>query len=369
MGGLRRGGSATSIILDLHNVTLLDGDYDLEIIPDSLTDSAGNSLDVDGDGIGDGGSGEFAITSFHKLAGDANGDRAVNALDLLVVRKTLGKSSGQSGFDPNGELTGDGTVDVNDSNIASVNQGHTVSVLAPPKLVVLENSGIANDRAVDFGTVTTTLSSPIDITLRNDGQLPLTIGSIQTIGADAGSFQWQVIGGFVPTSGMTINPGETRVVRVQMTSFTSGNKSAELRFWHNDPSQVSPASVTLAGIAAAPAPGISAPGAVVPVSSGDASSGAALGGISTGVTIVPPAPVTPVKPQPITAKPAKAHAATVPPLKVQKSLKKAPAIFNTKNTAKPRAVTKVAAAPVPVAPSASLPFNTNSHRDLKALLS
>jgi hypothetical protein len=366
---LRRGGSANSIVLDLHNVTLADGDYDLEIIPDSLSDSAGNSLDVDGDGIGDAGSGKFAITSFHKLAGDANGDRSVNALDLLVVRKTLGKASGQSGFDPNGDLTGDGTVDANDLNIASVNQGHTVSVLAAPKLVVLENSGTANDRAADFGTVTTTLSGPIDITLRNDGQLPLTISSIQIVGTDAGSFQWEVIGGFVPTSGMTINPGESRIVRVQMTAFTSGNKSAELRFWHNDPSQASPASVTLAGIAAAPAPGVSATGAVVPVSSGDSSSGTVLGGISTGVTIVPPAPATPAKPLPITVKPPKAPAATTPPLKVQKPLKKAPAIFNTKNTAKPPAVTKLAASPVPVAPSASLPFSTNSHRDLKALLS
>ena len=379
----RRGGSANSIILDLHNVALADGDYDLRLIPNSITDFAGNSLDVDGDGIGDAHTGKFAITSFHKLAGDADGNRTVNALDLLLVRKTLGKSIGQPGFDPNGELNGDGIVDANDSNIASVNQGHAVTAVSSPALVILENSLTPNDRAVDFGTVNKTLSDAIDVTIRNDGQKPLTIASIQIVGVDAASFQLEVIGGgFTPTSGMTLNAGETRIIRVRMTTFTAGAKSAVLRFWHNDPSQAAPASVTLTGIAAALPAGVAASETTVPVSSTVSSTASSLGGISSGATIVP-SPATaaskPVQsplhgvatPKPVMPKNAPRPAAKTSPRR--KTPVAATNLFNTKNAAKAPTAIAVPAKPslstAPLPAASKSPFASSTHKDLKTLLS
>jgi hypothetical protein len=49
-----------------------------------------------------------------KLTGDANGDNTVDCADLAIVKASLGKRTGQAGFDARADLTGDGLVDARD---------------------------------------------------------------------------------------------------------------------------------------------------------------------------------------------------------------------------------------------------------------
>ena len=57
---------------------LADGDYTIRVL-DTITDEFGNALDGDNDGV----AGGQAVDQFHRLYGDANGDRIVNFPDFL----------------------------------------------------------------------------------------------------------------------------------------------------------------------------------------------------------------------------------------------------------------------------------------------
>jgi hypothetical protein len=236
--------------IDLRNVALADGDYELQVMPGGVADFAGNTLDVDGDNAGDAGTGKFFSVGFFKLTGDANADRVVNALDMLVVRKALNATAGQTGFDVNADLAGlgDGTVNATDMAVVTSNLTHTVQPLAPAKLTVLESSGVANDAAINFGAGP---SQPIDVTLRNDGQKSLTIASLQIVGADAGAFSFDVVGELSGTTGLTLLPGQSAILRISFSPSSGTLQSqAVLRFWHNDSTSASPFSLTLTGQAA-----------------------------------------------------------------------------------------------------------------------
>jgi len=54
-----------------------------------------------------------------RLAGDVNADGAVNCADIALVRAAFGKRTGQAGFDPRADVTGDGVVDARDLNYVS----------------------------------------------------------------------------------------------------------------------------------------------------------------------------------------------------------------------------------------------------------
>jgi hypothetical protein len=49
-----------------------------------------------------------------KLLGDASGDGTVDCADLAIVKASIGKRTGQAGFDARADLTGDGLVDARD---------------------------------------------------------------------------------------------------------------------------------------------------------------------------------------------------------------------------------------------------------------
>jgi hypothetical protein len=49
-----------------------------------------------------------------KLAGDVNGDGAVNCADVAVVKASMGKRTGQAGFDARADVDGNGAVDIRD---------------------------------------------------------------------------------------------------------------------------------------------------------------------------------------------------------------------------------------------------------------
>lgn len=51
-----------------------------------------------------------------RLSADVNGDGAISCADVSVVKASLGKRTGQAGFDARADVTGDGIVDVRDLN-------------------------------------------------------------------------------------------------------------------------------------------------------------------------------------------------------------------------------------------------------------
>lgn len=225
--------------LDLHLATLPEGEYELRADPSKVTDWFGNTLDA--------GASPYVVARFHKLYGDVNGDKSVDAKDLAVwkkcwdvVARQYEQSQGQLNYDPNAELTLDGKVDLADKAIINGNFGRTL--VAPAKLAIEENSGAANDSKVDCGIVVTGLSSAyIPITLRNTGGKPLAVSAIMIEGADAGSFSLRT-----NSSGFTIEPGWARVIEVKFTPGQQRSYAANLVVYSNDAS--SPTTMNLSGV-------------------------------------------------------------------------------------------------------------------------
>ena len=58
-----------------------------------------------------------------QLAGDANNDNRVNALDYAIYRNTNGKGVGDPGYDPRGDFNNSGTVNAVDFNLLKLNYG------------------------------------------------------------------------------------------------------------------------------------------------------------------------------------------------------------------------------------------------------
>lgn len=54
-----------------------------------------------------------------KLTGDVNGDGTVSCADLAIVKASMGKRTGQAGFDARADVTGDGLVDARDLSYVS----------------------------------------------------------------------------------------------------------------------------------------------------------------------------------------------------------------------------------------------------------
>ncbi|MBV9033925.1 MAG: hypothetical protein JO182_05475 [Acidobacteriaceae bacterium] len=52
-------------------------------------------------------------------SGDVNSDGVVNCLDLQIVKNSLGKRQGQTGFDARADVNQDGIVDVRDLSIVA----------------------------------------------------------------------------------------------------------------------------------------------------------------------------------------------------------------------------------------------------------
>jgi large repetitive protein len=55
--------------------------------------------------------------------GDVNNDNCVTVSDFNLLRNTLGKSQGDSGYDPRADFNGDNTVTIADFNLLRPNLG------------------------------------------------------------------------------------------------------------------------------------------------------------------------------------------------------------------------------------------------------
>jgi len=99
--------------------SLEDGNYRLTIL-DTITDGAGNQLDGDGDGT----AGGNATDEFFRFYGDADGNRIVNALDLLRFRQAYGPAGGTN--NPNFDYGDDGVVNALDLLQFRIRFGDTI---------------------------------------------------------------------------------------------------------------------------------------------------------------------------------------------------------------------------------------------------
>jgi predicted outer membrane repeat protein len=87
--------------------SLIDGNYTLTVLSAQVTGLDGRALDGDRDGQAGGDS----VTTFHRLYGDANGDRRVDNGDFFQLRSTFGRATGDPLYLAFLDANGDGRVD------------------------------------------------------------------------------------------------------------------------------------------------------------------------------------------------------------------------------------------------------------------
>ena len=124
--------------------SLADGYYRLELNADLFTDVAGNRLDGNGDGAG----GDNYVIEFHRLEGDANGDRAVNSIDMNLINAALGAVPTSTTWNANADLDRDGRVTVRDRLIVARNDGHEIVPPAAPAPATIGVPGDFNGNGV-----------------------------------------------------------------------------------------------------------------------------------------------------------------------------------------------------------------------------
>jgi hypothetical protein len=99
-------GAATS------NASLADGRYTLTVLASQVKDTTGNFFMADNFVFADNGS--IAGDQLFRLLGDSDGNRVVDALDLLRLRTSFGKVSTDPGFLAYFDFDGSGAVDALD---------------------------------------------------------------------------------------------------------------------------------------------------------------------------------------------------------------------------------------------------------------
>jgi hypothetical protein len=90
--------------------SLDDGLYQFVIDANLVTDIAGNPFDGNSDGLGND---DYAL-SFHRLAGDANGDGVVGPSDMMAVLDALGSTPESTKWNENMDLDRDGRITIRD---------------------------------------------------------------------------------------------------------------------------------------------------------------------------------------------------------------------------------------------------------------
>ncbi|MCY2953695.1 MAG: proprotein convertase P-domain-containing protein [Planctomycetota bacterium] len=141
--------------LDLSKVALPDGNYQLQV-----------KL----------GTGVVQTISFHKLTGDVDGTGTVDYVDQGIIQASLGKSSGQTGFDPNADVNHDGTVTNADLKVA---QGAYRNTIAIKSVTLGLTSKAPRVKAIGFGTFKTRgTAKAIDLIIRNNGTVAMSVQSL-----------------------------------------------------------------------------------------------------------------------------------------------------------------------------------------------
>ncbi len=104
------------------NGSLADGGYTLHIAGSRITNYQLIPLDGDGDGVA---GGDYSL-AFHRLFGDGNGDKKVDALDLFAFAGGYGKRRGDAAYRDYLDRNGDGAIDALDLFAFAGNYGKTL---------------------------------------------------------------------------------------------------------------------------------------------------------------------------------------------------------------------------------------------------
>ncbi|MCA9195386.1 MAG: hypothetical protein KDB03_26625, partial [Planctomycetales bacterium] len=102
--------------------SLKDGHYVLTILGSRVHDLAANLLDGDRDGL----PGGDVTDEFFRFLGDADGDLDVDLFDLALLRRSFGRSAGDSSFNSAFDFDGDNDVDLFDLAIFRRNYGKSL---------------------------------------------------------------------------------------------------------------------------------------------------------------------------------------------------------------------------------------------------
>ncbi len=189
--------STGQALLDLHGVTLADGDYQLQITP-----MVGVTLPL----------------NFFKLAGDVNGDRIVSVADQAIVQASLGKKPGQPGYNANADLDGKPGVSATDLAIVTKDLGHALPARKTLNVVTGQPVNPSNytSMTIDFGTVRLGASvRPVDLVIRNAGPTTMRLTDLSIPGAIRGQFLGGVWG-MTQFRDAVLAPGETAVLRLYL---------------------------------------------------------------------------------------------------------------------------------------------------------
>ena len=172
------------VSLYLADLELADGVYQLIVQP-SLTNSAGDPLDGDGDGIG----GDpfvyrgSAANQFYILAGEWNGDRGVSVFDFATFAYWFGKATPQA--PTYADLNADGGVSVFDMPPFAGNFGTAITFpvaadVEPPEITVQGDAALItrdnvtlSGQVIDRGAGVESLLAQVDL------------GSVSSLALDA----------------------------------------------------------------------------------------------------------------------------------------------------------------------------------------
>jgi hypothetical protein len=107
------------------------GAYQAYLFSTAVSDAAGNELDGDGNGT----AGGVNVLDFHFIAGDANGDGAVDFNDLVAMSRNYNATGGMTWSQ--GDFNYDGTVDFKDLVLLSQNYNTTAGAIAAPQAAAI----------------------------------------------------------------------------------------------------------------------------------------------------------------------------------------------------------------------------------------
>jgi len=97
-----------------------------------ITDGAGNALPA-----------ADAVRTMNVLAGDANGDGAVNALDLAMIKVRLNRAVGDAAFSAFADLNGDGRINAIDLGLAKQRLNRRLPPAPAPAPAIVPTSAAA----------------------------------------------------------------------------------------------------------------------------------------------------------------------------------------------------------------------------------
>jgi hypothetical protein len=128
-------------------LSLADGFHRFTLDPAQIKDLAGNSLDGDGNGT----AGGSFVASFHRLEGDADGNRLVDTADMDLVNAALGAMPTSATWNTNADLDRDSRITVRDRLLVARATGHAItpSAVAAPASATSLPSDFNVDGIVD----------------------------------------------------------------------------------------------------------------------------------------------------------------------------------------------------------------------------